>query len=785
LWDKLKVYPIILPDRLFAMRLVPCLIIVLSSFCLEAAQKPEAADHFQTKIRPLLLRYCAACHDPDDSENAAPFLRATSIEQMSEMRSLWSSAAEQLQNRTMPPADEEQPSEAERLQLSSWIEETLEATACSSGEYAGRVITRRLNRREYDNTMRDLLGVDLKASDKFPVDGSGGEGFDNNGETLFLPTMLMERYLTAASEALDATIISPALELNYSPSDFLPAVEQDNLKTRTIAEKKQINALATIYNAGKHQVRIVVKTNQTPAILQFKLDGIAAERFEVKNTELPQVQLDAVVRLSRGNHLLSLRCPESSTVDVVSLEVREQRPTPSSEYRSRHQRLLDLKPDVTPEAPRQHARDVLKRFMPRAFRRTVTDQEVEKYLTLYDRGAERGDPFTESMKLALRGVLVSPHFLFRMEADPLTDKPELLDDFELASRLSYFLWSTMPDETLFDLATEKRLHQPDVLKQQVERMLDNPKAEQFAYEFVGQWLGTKEVGALVAPDTGVFKGEFTTELLFDLQEEPVYFFRYLLAENRSLLELIDSDYTIINKRLSGHYGFKEEDKPKRQPSNPWVQNPKRGSGGPFQKVMLPDEKRGGVLGMGGVHMVTSYPTRTSPVLRGGWILETMLGVRVPSPPPDIPELKRSKNSKLSTREILKKHRESPSCAACHNLMDPLGFALDNFDVLGRWRDQEGKADIDASASLPSGESFSGPSGLRQVLMDRQDEFVGHLTQKMLGYALGRSLNDFDDCTIQKIAETVKKSKFQSRVLVREIVLSTPFRYQQKTENMLE
>ncbi|MBD3673209.1 MAG: DUF1592 domain-containing protein [Planctomycetaceae bacterium] len=753
---------------------------------ISAAPKPEAADHFETEIRPLLLKYCAACHDPEEQENAAPFLRAKTVDQIGTFRSLWSSAAEQLQNRTMPPADEEQPTEAERLKLSTWIEETLEATACSGDVYAGRVVTRRLNRREYDNTIRDLLGVDLKASEKFPVDGSGGEGFDNNGETLFLPTMLMERYLTAASEALDAAIISPPLKLSYLPNDFLPASDKANAKVRSLPEKTQINVLATIFNDRRYQVRILVKpVKEQGAKLIFKLDGIAAERFEIKDASLPQVALETSVRLARGNHVLSLRSPEGSELEVVSLEVTELRPDPSPEYCERHQRLLQLEPDRIPESPHEHARQVLSNFLPQAFRRPVTNDEIEKYLSLYQRGEERGDPFTESMKLALRGVLVSPHFLFRIESEPQSDRPERLNDYELASRLSYFLWSTMPDEELFELAAEGKLQQPGVLKQQIERMLDDPKAEQFAFEFIGQWLGTKEVGALVAPDTGVFSGEFTTELLFDLQEEPVYFFRYLLAENRSLLELIDSDYAIVNKRLSGHYGFDEKNRPKRNPSNPWVQNPKRGSGGPFEKVMLPDDKRGGVLGMGGVHMVTSYPTRTSPVLRGGWILETMLGVRVPSPPPDVPEIKRGKNSELSTREILKKHRESPSCAACHNLMDPLGFALDNFDVLGRWRDKEGKAEIDASASLPSGESFTGPEGLRQVLLGRQDDFLHHLTRKMLGYALGRSLTDFDDCTIQKISQTVSESGFQSRTLVREIVLSPPFRSQQRTENMLE
>jgi hypothetical protein len=249
-----------------------------------------------------------------------------------------------------------------------------------------------------------------------------------------------------------------------------------------------------------------------------------------------------------------------------------------------------------------------------------------------------------------------------------------------------------------------------------------------------------------------------------------------VAEDRSLLELLDADYQIINDRLERHYGQSGD-------GASGSSGRSRRPGGPFHEVPVNDDRRGGILGMGAVHMLTSYPERTSPVLRGGWILETLLGVRVPSPPPDVPEFKRDKKEKLSVREQLAKHRESAACAACHNLMDPLGFALDNFDVLGRWREKDGQAKIDASATLPSGESFNGPAGLRQVLLDRKDDFLRQVTAKMLGYALGRSLADGDDCTLNQISHTVQQADFHSRTLIREIALSTPFRYRQQTEQV--
>jgi hypothetical protein len=741
---------------------------------------PESATHFEDSIRPVLMEFCADCHDPAEKKASVPFLQAHTLDDVADQRGLWSSVAEQLQNRTMPPADQEQPSEDDRLRISTWIEQALRATACREGEYAGLVTPRRLNRFEYDLTIRDLVGVDIDASNKFPVDGSGGEGFDNNGETLFLPPILMERYLEAADEILDSAVITPPLELAIAAHDMAPEPEAaaDSAAPRTIEPKQQLTALVTIYRDGDYNVRAFLGgPEQQETTVALQVDGIAAERFKLSTSDEP-AKHEAEVRLSRGVHAISLRAAGDEPVTLHRIKFNEDRKAPSAEAVAIHERIFGASPGRVPDNPPASAEQVLAKFARRAFRRPLRDGEVERLLSLYERGAERGDPFEESVKLALKGVLVSPHFLFRIEADPRGPGLEPIGDHELATRLSYFLWSTMPDERLMRLADEGKLQDEATLLAEVDRMLDDSRSQAFAEQFIGQWLGTKEVGALVAPDTSTFAKQFTTELLLDLREEPVHFFSRLVAENRSLMELIDSDYAVVNERLARHYGLVDDGKPVKNPDNPWTPDPKRGSGGPFQVMSLPDDVRGGVLGMGSVHMVTSYPNRTSPVLRGGWVLETLLGVRVPTPPPDIPEFKPSKKGKKSLREQFAAHRDAPACAACHNLIDPLGFALENFDVLGRWRDKDGEAKIDASAILPSGESFEGPEGLRKVLLERREEFLQHLTRKMLGYALGRSLADGDECTVSRISETVSDDEYRTRTLVKKIVLSTPFRYRQ-------
>ncbi len=747
--------------------------ILASSPAIAEELKPESATFFEQSLRPVLVESCGDCHDPDDAENIVPFLTATNAEAVATHRGLWKNVAEQLRNRTMPPADSAQPSEEDRLRIANWIDKTLRETACRLGEYAGQVVSRRLNRIEYDNTIRDLLGVDLDVSDTFPVDGSGGEGFNNNGETLFLPPILMERYLEASTTALDAAIVTPRLKETFGPDDLQIKGNSERKSDQTIPTKSLANVFVTVYVAGDYTIRVTAATaGDQAAQTVLKLDGINANRFEVTGEKNKPIQHSAVVRLARGVHAVSIHTRDTP-LTIHRLEITENRNEPSERKLENHRKLLGRSPAESPKNPRDDARKILQKFTRRAFRRPVADVEVEQYLSLYDRAAERGDPYAEAVKLALKAVLVSPHFLFRVEDEPGGSDVEPISDHELAVRLSYFLWSTMPDDELNQLADAGKLHERDVLISQIERMLADPKADIFAEQFIGQWLGTQKVGNGHAPDTSTFRDQFTFKLVFDMQAEPFHLFAHILENDRSLLELIDSDYTVLNRRMRVHYGLI---KPPKNAGSKWLLNQYReNDGGPWEIAKLPNDRRGGVLGTAGVHMLTSYPNRTSPVLRGGWVLETLLGVHVPSPPPDVPELKRGKKEKKSLREQLAIHRDHSACAACHNLMDPVGFALENFDVLGRWRDKDGNQKIDASATLPTGEKIDGPGGLRKALLNRKDDFLRQLTRKMLGYALGRSLTDADDCTISQITEAVAKDDFKARTLVREIVLSTPFR----------
>lgn len=741
---------------------------------------PVSQTHYEDAVRPVLVRLCGDCHDPADHKDKLGFLRATTADDLDLARGIWHSVAEQLRNRTMPPPDQPQPTEGERLDVANWIEQTLRETACRGGEFAGVVTPRRLNRYEYERTINALLGVEYRASETFPTDGSGGEGFNNNGETLYLPAMLMERYVAAAGEILDQAILPTPLSLNLSAGQMIPEAPDDSTAPRSLRPGEELTAEVVVYVSGDYQTGVTVANRgDSGGALLLKVDGIAAESWSLRRSRRDQDSrpLEATVHLRRGVHALTVHNAGSDVVELHGMTVRSSGQKPTAEQIERHRRLLLRGPGETPAEPREAARQVLARFARQAFRRPVSDGEIDRLLTLYDRGAQRGDPDEEALKLALKAVLVAPAFLFRIEADPQSAALEPLTPHELAARLSYFLWSTPPDDELWALADAGRLSDPDELRRQVDRMLDDPRSLALSDQFVGQWLGTHEVGARVAPDTSAFEKQFTSDLLEDLRDEPVHFFARLLREDRSLLELIDCDYAVINQRLSKHYGITPsdgEDEFERSRSA----RGRRLNAGPFVAVPLPDDRRGGVLGMGAVHLLTSYPTRTSPVLRGGWVLETLLGVHVPSPPPDVPALKRDKQPKVSLRDQLAVHRQNPTCAACHNLMDPLGFALENFDVLGRWREKDGQILIDARASLPSGEEFEGPAGLRRVLLQRQEDFVRQITRKMLGYGLGRSLEDADDCTVQKLTTKVASAESSARALVHAVVQSTPFRYKQ-------
>ena len=736
----------------------------------------KSADYFRKTALPALDKYCIDCHDPEDSEGGILFLEAEKPMDMEKRRAEWRSVSEQLRNRTMPPAKKKlQPTEEERLAIANWIQTYLRESASKSPPYAAPVTTRRLNRLEYDNTVRDLLGVMLGFSETFPMESGGGEGFDNNGETLFTPPMLMERFLEASGQIVDAAIVSPILHRRYDAKDFQPGkmapelVESGQFALYPLKAGEEVSLSLPIFTRGKY----LFKVGMGPAKNKFmkltvKVDGVQAASLGLKYDPVYKNRArndHFELELTRGLRTITFKAGEYGG-GIYLVNIEEVGRAEQTGQAAAHFRLLGSSPGERPLSPRKAALNLLKRFLPKAFRRPVKTGEVDRYLALYDRAAQRGDPFEERIKLMLKGILVAPDFLFRIEGPPSSEKLELLSGHELASRLSYFLWSSMPDSTLFHLAKEGHLQDEKVLREQIERMLDDPKTRVFSKTFVGQWLGTKDVGGRVAPTQNDIQHYYTPEVAKAMRMECELFFQHLVSENRPVLDLLDSNYTFMNGRLAKFYQRKDfKDLPFEE----------------FRRVSYGNDRRGGLLGMGAVLAATSHYKQTSPVLRGAWVLDVLFGTPVPPPPPDVPPLvKNAKGKKLTVKESLEKHRDHASCAACHNLIDPVGFALENFDFLGRWRENADGKKIYTKGTLPTGETFDGPEQLRQTLLLRKDAFLRQLIRKTFGYALGRALVDQDEGTVERIARQLEAGGYGTRDLIHAIVKSVPFRYKQKS-----
>jgi hypothetical protein len=573
-----------------------------------------AAAYDLVRARALLSGYCYKCHQ---ATQPAAGLNLRALGAINERAPVWAKTAARVKDGSMPPKGHPGPSLDEREAFSAWVTETVRAAACADGIQPPPRRLERLNRAEYAATVRDLLNIHINAGYSLPADGSGGEGFDNAAETLFLSPMHGEKYLESAKTALD-----------YARRD-----------------------------------------------------------------------------------------PRSRAVFLTS---------------------------------KTDARAILAGFLPRAFRRPAADAEIGKYLALFDDARKRGGTFDESILYALRAVLVSPHFLFRLETG----------HWAIASRLSYFLWGSMPDKDLSTLAAVGQLRNPAVLRCEMTRMVKDVKVTEFAERFVEQWLGTRELGRAIKPDAALFAPYYDAEIQSGIKYEPVIFFQEMLARNKPVTDLIDSNWTVLTNKLERFYGLPQTKGIRQQPV----------------AVDLPEgSHRGGVLGMAAVLAVSSYPTRTSPVLRGKWVLESLLGTPPPPPPPSVPELEESKAAAPKTlRERLESHRANPACAGCHQRMDPIGFGLENYDVLGRWRTADEGKPIDARGELPTGETFDGPEGLKKLLLGRKDQFTRQLATKLLGYALGRGLTPEDHCAIDKIVAETVKNGYRSQTLIEQIILSEPF-----------
>lgn len=740
-----------------------------------AADAP-AEKTFEQKVVPLLDKYCNACHNSDKQKGGVALDVYQSEAHARKDRMTWETVRKVVAAGEMPPKSKPQPSKQEKEFLVGWIENSLTRADCTAPKDPGRVTVRRLNRNEYNNTVRDLCGVTVTPADDFPADDVG-YGFDNIGDVLSLQPILLEKYMAAADRVLEAAIPPlgpvPSAKQSYRPQNIQTTPRTAKIRvnrndrprivltTEGSAYLEKFNFPAT----GEYMIRVRAwgaKAADAFPAMAVLVDGkrmatltvdAPREKPATYETRLLAEAGERRVAVAFTNPTPEEKEPRSLGIELIEIEGpfgKARRPLPESA-----KRLIVAVPD-TPADAADAARKIVSNFARRAFRRPVRPDEVDRLMRLYALAESKGEPFETAIKLPLKAVLVSPHFLFRIEDDPKEpDAVRTLDDFELATRLSYFLWSSMPDEELFALAGRGELSNPAVLKAQIDRMLKDPKSRALVENFAGQWLQLRNLKT-VSPDPGTYKG-WDDELRAAMARESELFFEHVVKNDRSVLEFLDADYTFLNERLAKHYGV------------PKVY------GRSFRLVKLPDGRRGGVVTQASVLTVTSNPTRTSPVKRGKWVYENILGLTAPPPAPDVPELPPVGQLKGTLRQQMEQHRANPSCATCHAKLDPLGFGLENFDGVGAWRDKDNNQPVDSSGVLPDGNKFNGPAELRKVLLGKADQFRRCLAEKLLTYALGRGLEYYDKCALDEITSKLKSGNDRFSALVLAIAESDAFR----------
>ncbi|MEM6471679.1 MAG: DUF1592 domain-containing protein [Planctomycetota bacterium] len=740
----------------------------------EAADQAADEALFRSKLLPTLRSYCFDCHD----EGSEIDLSVDSAESIRDARDKWQQAIAHLRLGTMPPEDGPELDPEMRRRLIEWIDQLNNSIDCARNPNAGRVALRRLNRIEYRNTIRDLTGVDYKPASDFPGDDVG-YGFDNIGDVLSLPPLLMEKYLDAAMEVVGEAIYTPEpprlFEFQTSPATLRGAEEFGGgiplLMGRdgSIAMEVELPFTAQYVleltasgdQAGNEPVKVKVRSGRVESVIDVPSES--PETYQV------------TMRLARGTRKIEIHfindywkpnvADRNLHLHHVKLSGREviKRTADVSKLPQSHRRILFVTPSRDRTAD-EASRQVLSRFMSRAFRRPATKSEVDRLARLASETRESGASFEESMQVTLAAVLVSPSFLFKIERPRWKEAPDeagepmpSISQYELATRISYFLWSSMPDDELLSMAHRGQLRDRSRLLQKIASMLKDPRANQFVENFASQWLQLRNLSN-VDPDTKLFRG-FDDSIRDLMLRETLTFFASVVRENMPVTTLLDGDFTFLNERLAQFYGISGV------------------SGDDFRRVSLKGTPRGGLLTHASVLTVTSNPTRTSPVKRGKWILENLLNMPPPPAPADVPELERSKLVG-TLRERMEQHRQDPACATCHNMMDPLGFALENFDAVGRWRTKDGAEVIDASGKLPDGTQFAGVDDLRRVLAgEREEQFIRCLAEKLLIYAIGRGTEYYDRCAIDKIVAKCRERGDRFAYLIVAIIESDPFQKQ--------
>jgi Protein of unknown function (DUF1592)/Protein of unknown function (DUF1588)/Protein of unknown function (DUF1587)/Protein of unknown function (DUF1585)/Protein of unknown function (DUF1595) len=732
--------------------------------------KPDAAG-FDKLVKPLLSDTCALCHNDQLASGGLNVRLYSTADSLAPRRQGWEKILHKLHTGEMPPAGLPRPPAEEVAGVMTFVQGEFARADSKIKPDPGRVTARRLNRNEYSNTIHDLLGIQFFAQHDFPSDDSG-HGFDNIGDVLTISPVLMEKYITAAEQIASAAI-------GADPLPTKPVEAEYHRKTRTIRviDVSTIEAVHRVEWDGEYIVRIGLPGERgkdaKPVKLAFWMDGKLLHEMMVETKPSGLVYFDPYsveemrLKLPAGDHVFRAAFVDDDFVKGLTHKQAYDRdknkylesitfigPFPAEVEKPSRDRIFVCDPHSGASCVHQ----ILSKLARRAYRGPVTQEEVGELENFVALAEKEGQSVEQGIQLAIQAMLVSPRFLFRLEhdADPTNpDAVHKISDIELASRLSYFLWSSMPDDPLLDLAESGKLSQPDVLNAQVDRMLADERSAALAENFAGQWLQTRALDS-ANPDPKKFP-DWTPELREAMKTETKLFFEAMLREDHPIGDFLDARFTYLNGPLAKHYGIDGVDGPD------------------FRRVELTGGQRGGVLSQASVLTVTSYPTRTSPVIRGKYVLENILGAPPPAPPPDVPALDEAAvGEKASMREQMETHRANPACATCHERMDTLGFGLENYDAIGKWRTEDGKFPVDASGTMPNGKSFTTPAEMREILEDQLPEFARCLTEKMMTYALGRGLERYDNRTVTDITRKLEASGYHFRALVHEIVQSLPF-----------
>ena len=706
-------------------------------------------------ILPFLKKHCFTCHGDGKAKSGLSFDKFKDDDSVYQDRKTWDNVQHMVSNHEMPPESRPKPALDEVDAVLHSIRGLFHEFDRNAKPNVGRVTIRRLNRTEYNNTIRDLVGVDFKPAEDFPADDVG-YGFDNIGDVLSVSPLLLEKYLTAAELILEQTIV------------IIDPPKRGKQKVDLMRDKLKNNPNemggTAIFEEGDYVIRCQVAADQAgdePVKVRLAAAGKTLKEFEIKDAADKATSQEVLVRMKQGQSRVALTLlnptmdpPEGApkrALYVRSLEIEGPFNPPPPVRSEAYKRLMAHKEGLP---PREAAREIVTRFATRAFRRPVLPEEVEKSLVLFDASEKKGRRFEVCVRIALYRVMVSPHFLFRVELDPPNTPPAtpyMLGEYELASRLSYFLWNSMPDDELFALAGKGELRKN--LPHQIARMTKDPKSKSFLESFAEQWLTLRKL-ELASPDPKLFP-KFNIALREAMIRESQLFFDALVRENRSILDLLDADFTFVNAQLAKHYGIAGV------------------KGKEFVRVKAPPG-RGGILTQASILTLSSNATRTSPVRRGKFVLEQVLNTPPPPPPENVPELEDQNELKGTLRQIMEQHRANAVCASCHRRMDPLGFAFENFDPVGVWRDKDGDAAVDPSGELPDGRTFKGPDGLKKLLKENNSLFVRCLSEKMLTYALGRGVELYDRRAVDTIVDAVTKEDYRFAALISEIVKSDPF-----------